>query len=242
MSNALYRRVELLNRERHAGLRLRRVDDIGYAANLRDCPVVVDEFREAAKSYPIVFARDQAGVLMALAVMGFPGTGNLWVDAAGQWRPHHYVPAYVRRYPFAAVESEGEFFLGLDMDFAGVGAEDGDALFEADGTATATLGEAGTFIQGFLQAHGRTQAFLAELERLQLLRPLNAEVWPGEGQMPTGLQNLLYIDLARLDDLRDCELVDFVRQGHYALAVIQTASLTNFRTQTALMGPSAPPC
>lgn len=238
MTGTFYRRVEVLNRELHAGLRLRRSADIRYAAGLRDCPIVVDEFREAAKTYPIVFARDEAGQLMALAVMGFPGTGNLWVDADGLWRPANHIPAYVRRYPFAAVESEGQFFLGLDMDFEGVGAEDGEPLFEADGAPTPALAQAGAFIDEFLQAHGRTQAFLAELERLQLLRPLTAEAWSGEGQMPTALQNLLYIDKPRMDALRSCELVDFVRSGHYTFAVAHLASLTNFRVLTALMAAS----
>jgi hypothetical protein len=235
MSGTFYRRVEILNRDRHAGLRLHLAADIRYAAELRDCPIVTDEFREAAKTYPIVFARDQDSQLMALVVMGFPGTGNLWIDENGLWRPANHIPAYVRRYPFAAVESGAEFFLGLDMDFEGVGAPDGEPLFDSEGQPTPTMNQAAAFIDVFLKAHQRTQAFLAELERLGLLRRFEAEAWTGEGEMPAALLNLLYIDKQRMHGLPDRELVEFVRNGYYALAVAHLASLTNFGTMTAMM-------
>ncbi len=236
MNGPLYRQVEILDSEQHGDLRLKRAEDIGYAAGLRDCPIVVDEFMEAAKTYPIVFARDEGGRPMAVVVMGFPDTGNLWGDATGHWRPANYVPAYVRRYPFVAVERDDVLLLGLDMAFEGVGADDGEPLFEPDGAPTPTLMEASAFMDEFLLAHARTNLFLADLLRLDLLTPFNAEV-TSEGNRSL-LGNLLCVDKARLDALPSCELLDFVRNGHYALAMAHLSSLTNFATLSALMRPA----
>ena len=238
MEHALYRNVEILNRDLHANLRLKPATDMRYAAELRDCPIVVDEFNEIAKSYPIVFSHDREGHAMALVVMGFPGGGNIWLDEAGHWMPVNYVPAYVRRYPFAAIERDGEFLLGLDMAFAGVGAEDGEPLFDAEGQPGPLLGQASTFVDEFVQGYARTQAFLGELERLELLRPFNAEIWV-DGQTAAALVDLRCIDPKRLDALPACELIDFVRRGHYALAIAHLASLSNFRQITARLASPA---
>lgn len=232
MAHALYQNVEILNRDQHANLRLKPATDMRYAALLRDCPIVVDEFSEAAKTYPIVFSHDREGHAMALVVMGFPGSGNVWLDEAGCWLPVNYVPAYVRRYPFAAIERDGEFFLGLDMAFPGVNTADGQALFDAEGQPGPLLGQASAFVDQFVQGHARTQAFLGELERLELLRPFDAEIWV-EGETAAALVDLRCIDAKRLDDLPACALIDFVRQGHYALAIAHLASLSNFRHITA---------
>nr|MCH9819506.1 SapC family protein [Gammaproteobacteria bacterium] len=57
------------------------------------------EFVEASKDYPIVFAK--AGEEdVPVALLGLRATGNLYLDAKGHWLPDHYVPAFVRRYPF----------------------------------------------------------------------------------------------------------------------------------------------
>lgn len=240
MTNTLYRQVEILNQDHHADLRLKQVDNIRYAGDLRDCPIVADEFQEAAKTYPIVFSRDLNELAMAVVVMGFPGGGNIWLDENGHWLPVNYVPAYVRRYPFAAVERDGDFFLGLDMAFEGVGAEDGEMLFDAKGEPMPLLQDAKKFVDEFMFSHARTQAFMAELERLHLLRPFNAEIWAGE-QAATALVNLLCIDKGRLDALPACEVIDFVRNGHYALAVAHLASLSNFRAITSRMTASENP-
>lgn len=236
MNWSFYRRVEVLNRAKHANLRLQLASDIRYASGLRDCPIVADEFLEAAKTYPIVFSREASGQLVAVVVLGFPGTGNLWIDESGHWRPVNYVPAYVRRYPFIVVESEGEFLIGLDMDFEGLGTQEGEPLFQADGSDGAFLANAGSFIEEYLAGLAQTRVFLNQLERLDLLQPFNAEVLQ-KGQEPSLLQNMLCIDKTRLDNLSACELVDFVRGGHYALALAHLASLTNFSALSALMAP-----
>lgn len=234
MTGSLYRNVEILNRTRHADLRLQQSADIRYAAGIRDCPVVVDEYAEAAKTYPIVFSRDETGDLASVVVMGFLETGNLWVDEAGLWRSASYVPAYVRRYPFVAVEADGEFMLGLDMDFQGVGAADGERLFDADGNPARLLQDAHVFLNQFLQGYNHTRRFLGELDRLALLRPFTAEI-EVSGRVQHQIANLLCVDAARVDALPDGELLNFVRRGYYSFAQAHLASLTNFRNLSALL-------
>ena len=60
-------------------------------------PIGVSEFPLAARHYPIMFT---AAELAPVVVLGVKGGRNLFVEPDGSWRSGHYVPGYIRRYPF----------------------------------------------------------------------------------------------------------------------------------------------
>ena len=100
-----FRRAELLEATRHGGLQLADEWDYSFAAETLAIPLTVAEFREAAAFFPIVFTVGEQAMPVALTALQ-PGR-NLFVSG-GRWRPGTYVPAYVRRYPFLAVQVRAE--------------------------------------------------------------------------------------------------------------------------------------
>jgi len=227
MSEAFYRQVEVLDNERHRNLCLNLPGDMRHARNLRDCPVLVDEFYAAARHYPIVFARMASGELMSAVVLGWPGSTNLWLDENARWRDDAYVPAYVRRYPFVVLASDASAYIGIDRAYAGWSTESGLPLFDASGDYSEALMRAGMFLDEYVASHARTRVYLNALQRLDLLRPFGAEI--GDGAAGRRLENMLCVSAEALDRLSSCELLDFVRAGHYALTVAHQMSLDNFK-------------
>ena len=79
-----YERVVALNDKIHGGLRVRPASSFAYAARTNSVPLLTSEFFEAAREYPIVFARGEAGPVAA-ALLGLREAENLFVDRDGEW-------------------------------------------------------------------------------------------------------------------------------------------------------------
>lgn len=104
----LFEQPELLNKEAHGDLGFAKAKKpYSFCANIRAIPLTVNEFPVAMKHYPIVFASLEN--LTPLAVVGIIDDVNLFVNEKGEWEENVYIPAYIRRYPFAtATENSGD--------------------------------------------------------------------------------------------------------------------------------------
>jgi hypothetical protein len=166
----LYRALEALVPERHAALRLANAG-YRFAAGAAVVPLAVEEFVVAARTLPIVFGDQPPHLPIALTSLA-PGH-SLAVDAAGQWRPGTYIPAYLRRYPFFLVRVAGgtdELALCVDPSAPQLSTEQGEAMFEAD-KPTKILEAAMGFAQQVEIAMQRTRGITEALSALGLLQP-----------------------------------------------------------------------
>jgi hypothetical protein len=102
-----YNKPEPLSLEKHRMLGIKRVErPFKFLAESHVVPITVNEFGVAASSYPIVFAGEAK---TPIAVMGGKEKQNVFVSPEGDVDPEAYLPAFVRRYPFAfASEPSGE--------------------------------------------------------------------------------------------------------------------------------------
>lgn len=109
----------------------------GFAVATSMVPITLDEFMPAARHYPIVLSCDPSP--MPMAVLGLPNGLNQHVELDGTWQRNHYVPAWIRRYPFVPIHGEdGSIELGIDDASnrfipASRGGEDAHPLFDGDG-------------------------------------------------------------------------------------------------------------
>ncbi|EQD59334.1 SapC family protein, partial [mine drainage metagenome] len=114
---------------------------------------------------------------------------NLHVQRDGHWS-ECYIPAFVRRYPYALAADGERFQVVLDEAWPGFNTEEGDPLFDSEGSESESLKRTLAFLEEY-QGHVRTtQAFMGELNRLDLLesRQLQRAVSAGEeAQVLTGL-------------------------------------------------------
>ncbi|MBW3568097.1 MAG: SapC family protein, partial [Proteobacteria bacterium] len=103
-----YRSLVPFSREHFKGMGRRKGAGAGFMSELNSVLIMTPEFFQAARHYPIVFAKDFSGRFIPVGVTGFEEKQNLFVDADGYWRTDAYLPAYVRRWPFFTVQPESD--------------------------------------------------------------------------------------------------------------------------------------
>lgn len=219
-----YRRPMLLSSQSHGGWRLKR-GDLAFAAEANALPLMASEFAMASPSYPIVFGADDAA---PLALVGLE-RNNLFLSD-GRWSDGHYIPAYVRRYPFIFMrigDPEG-FALAVDTEAEQVSreGEEGAPLFENEIPSVATH-RALEFCRRFAGENRATQAFAAALRSQGLLAARTAEVTlPSDRKL--GITGFDVVDADRFAALPEDVVVDWHRKGWLALVSFHLASLRNF--------------
>ncbi|MGY0194609.1 SapC family protein [Leptothrix sp. BB-4] len=215
-------RVALVDRKRHAGKRVRPIADWAFARDANAVPLTAVEFSEAAREMPIGFVYAGKGAddkprIVPMALMGLREKDNLLVTADGRWDAH-FVPATLRRYPFAYVRTQGgdQLSLVIDESYGGLNDSDGELMISADGEPTDYLQQIMRFLDRYELEQQRTEQFCARLVELELLR--GAEI---KGDLPGGdkvnATGFFMVDEDKLNKLPDAEVLALHRSGMLAL-------------------------
>lgn len=160
-----------LNSRDHAKWHSRPVDAIKWVSGHHAVPLTVEEFALAQRDFPIVFSSGENPV--PLALMGLNEGVNTFVDEDGKPIGEFYLPAYIRRYPFllARLTPEAQdLSLCFDPTCDAVGEfSEGNPLFDADGQPADATKAALEFCDGFEQAGAKTQQFMEEIAKHDIL-------------------------------------------------------------------------
>ena len=130
-----------INAERHATKKVKDTNGFEFASEFHIAYVTMHEFARAASIFPIVFLEDkQKDQFRPVVLMGLNAGENLFVDESGQWQAS-YVPAIIRRYPFALAPagSDGKYVVCIDESSPQVSDTDGSALFDENGKPTQVI-------------------------------------------------------------------------------------------------------
>lgn len=231
----LYGNLVPLDREAHKHLRLKtELPTVDRVAGLNSLFLAVVEFAEACKEFPIVFVRvgeaptdGSKQAVAPLAVMGLRAGSNLFVKD-GKWTGN-YVPAYLRRYPFAMARLDQDtdtVAVCYDSEWAGFSVTEGQALFGADGEPTEFLSNARTFLENFEQESERTRHACQALQELDLLQDMRFEATLGNGEK-LDVDGFLAVDEKKLAELPDAKIVELHRNGLLALLEMHRISMGN---------------
>jgi hypothetical protein len=225
-----YERPVPLNRNQHKDLRLKGVQNLKFAAGVHSVPLTGVEFAPAARDLPILFAGSGVEDAGPMALLGLRQNENLFVDGEGQWAPNTYIPAFVRRYPFVLAEKpagqEGDdFTVFLDEAYEGFGESEGERLFKEDGSDSEMLANAVGFLGEFQQHVARTQWFMAQLRKHELLEPQSIRLQK-DGRSLT-LNGLFVVSEERLRKLDEKTAHEFLREGVFGWIYAHLVSLAN---------------
>lgn len=221
-----YRTPEPLNAERHARLGLRPAADYSFARHATSVLLVVSEFALASRNYPIVFTTHETP--MPVAIVGTHNGKNLFVKD-GQWQAHTYIPAYVRRFPFAFVENEDRSRLILCIDTsADAVSEDSERKFFDGSEPTELTKNALEFCTAFQRQHAITRAMGDLLKKHDLLTPRRAELTLAD-RSKLGLHDFQAVDEERLNALSDEDFLEFRKNGTLPYLYFHLMSMANFR-------------
>lgn len=220
----LYREVVLVDRHSHAGKRVLPVTDWRIAAEMNAVFITGAEFPAAARELPIAFVPVGRGAdgkpqVTAVVLTGLRERENLLVSAEGRWDAG-FLPAFLRRYPFAYVRSEGErFSLAVDVAWPGFNDREGQPLLTEQHEPSAFLAEMMKFLDAFEEESARTRRFCDRLVELDLLRGGEINGQSADGQ-PVQAHGFFMVDEAKLRALPDEAVLELHRNG--VLGLIHT--------------------
>ena len=164
----LYRRPELLTADKHGDLGVSRPEKpMAFTLDARAVPITLNEFGSASRHYPIVFVGD---TLTPLAVISIVDGKNLFLQENGMWSEDAYVPAYLRRYPFALAGDEAgdRFALVFDAEYEGV-KKGGDTPFFTNGQPTESMQGIVEFCREYERNRRITEDFSKRLKDLDII-------------------------------------------------------------------------
>jgi hypothetical protein len=166
-----YKDLMPLNCRDHGTWRARSVDKASWINSQHAIPLTVEEFPQAQRDFPIVFSAGDNPV--PLALMGLNEGVNVFFDEEGAPRGDDaYVPAYIRRYPFLLAKlqpDKDEMSLCFDPSADVLGEfPEGDLMF-VDGEPSEHTKSVLDFCEKFEEAGARTQQFMEELQKADLL-------------------------------------------------------------------------
>ncbi|RZL35636.1 MAG: peptidase [Rubrivivax sp.] len=239
MSNPpMYGELAPLDREAHKNLKLDTAKAVvSQVADQNSVFLAAIEFGDACKEYPIVFVRAGEGAegkpqIAPLAVLGLKPGSNLFVDG-DKWTGN-YVPAYVRRYPFAMARLDGNansLAVCFDSKWAGFNEATGDALFK-DGEPTEFLLNARSFLENFEQEAERTRLICNLIVELDLLQDMRFEATLPSGEK-IDVEGFLAIDEKKYSELPDDKVLELHRNGLIALIEMHRLSMGNMNRLAA---------
>jgi len=171
-----------------------------------------------------------------MALLGLRQGENLLVGDNGFWETGVYIPAFVRRYPFVLAEkpagTEGDdFTVFLDEAYEGFNNEEGERLFNEDGTDAPALTNAVNFLGEFQDHVARTQWFMGKLREHDLLEPRTVTLQKeGKG---INLNGLFVINEEKLRSLDEKTAHEFLREGAFGWIYAHLVSLSNIDRMAA---------
>lgn len=226
-----YKAPEPVNPARHGSKGLRQAGEFGFAANAIVIPLMAAEMPAAMRSYPVVFSGPD---FMPMAITGIKDSENLFVDARGKWAEPHYVPAYVRRYPFilAGGESDERLVLCIENDpsrVADLDPEDtaGVKPLFVDGQQGEAIAGALSFCEQFQGMFLKTRQIMKVISASGLLVERTSKVTLGNGEN-FNITGFHLVDEAKLLAMPDEDFLALRRADALATIYCHLASMNSW--------------
>ena len=225
----LYQQPELLTSETHGTMGITPSKrPFEFAKNERTIPLTMIEISSAQRHYPVVFSSTVDPV--PLAVVGLPGTGNLYIDAQGRWDSACYVPSYLRCYPFAlAAQDDGSRMLVADRAAASI-SENAQFPFFINNEPSPQIKAVMQFCVEYDEARKRTTEFSQLLVKHELLASLQANYNTEGSSKSKTLATYVGINIQKLSTLDPAVIVELHQAGWLAPMYLMHYSMESWRT------------
>lgn len=241
----MFQKVVPVNKEVHAQTKIKEISSFEFASKFHIAYVTMQEFSRAAAIFPIVFLEDKdKNEFRPVVLLGLNAGQNLFVDAAGKWQAS-YVPAIIRRYPFALTPrgDDGQYVVCIDEGSSLVSTTEGAALFDEKGEPTQVIENVKRYLSELQQMDGLTHTFCAFLKENNMFTPLNLRV--RDNSKVKNISGCYVINEERLNNLSDALFLE-IRNKRYLPAVYghlislaQTERLVKLQEEAAQVAEAA---
>ncbi|MEE4299368.1 MAG: SapC family protein [Pseudomonadales bacterium] len=222
----MFKNLLPVNRERHAGTRILPNRDFRFVADNHVAAVTLHEFGRAGGTYPIVFIEDkQNDLFRPVALLGLEVGENLFVDAEGKWSAQ-YVPAIIRRYPFALAgpDEQDNYAVCIDEGADVVGEDpEGLPLFDESGEPAEALENVRRYLSELQQMDMMTRTCCEFLAEHNMFTQMNMRL--REGEQVRNVAGCYVVNEERLNNLSDELFLEMRRRGYLGAIYAHLTSL-----------------
>jgi hypothetical protein len=214
----VFQKVVPVNKEVHAKTRIKEIGSFEFASKFHIAYVTMQEFPRAAAIFPIVFLEDkEKDEFRPVVLLGLNAGQNLFVDADGKWQAS-YVPAIIRRYPFALTPrgNDGQYIVCIDEESSLVSTTEGNPLFDEKGEPTQVIENVKRYLSELQQMDTLTRGFTSFLKEQNMFTPLNLRV--RDNAKVKNISGCYVINEERLNNLSDQTFLD-IKNKRYLPAI-----------------------
>ena len=231
----MFKKLVPVNKAAHAETKVKPINSFEFANGFHIASVMVHEFVRAASVYPIVFLEDKDNdEFRPVVLMGLDAGENLFVDAEGKWQAS-YVPAIIRRYPFALAKAGADdttYTVCIDEDSEYVTQEDGQPLFNAEGEPTEVIENVKRYLGELQQMEAFTKEFCHYLSENNLFTPLNMRV--RQADQIKNITGCYVVNEERLNNLSDSKFLEVKNRRYIAPVYAHLTSLSQIERLSML--------
>jgi hypothetical protein len=230
----MFQNVVPISRERHSAKKIKPAAGFGYASQFHLAYVTVHEFSRAAAIYPIVFLEDkEADEFRPVVLLGLEAGENLFVGSDGKWQAA-YVPAIIRRYPFALSRTDeaDRFTICIDEGSDLVSDSEGAALFDEKGEPTEIIENVKRYLSELQQMDVATQEFCKYMAEHNMFTPLNMRV--RDSDRVKNITGCYVINEERLNNLSDERHLELRNKRYLPAIYAQLISLAQIERLVSL--------
>lgn len=230
----MYKKLEVINKIKDKNKGIEEVPNFSYSKELINAPIALTEFFESCKNYPIFFAKDKDNKWFATALLGYKQGENLFVDEKGVWKDLHYIPAFIRSYPFILVNQENkeELILAVEGEYLS-DKKDSKKLFDEKGENSEFLNSVLTFLNQFHADNLSTAKFIKQLEDWELLEEKSVTIVK-EKDEKYNLNGFFIVNEEKLKHLSKKKKEEICEKNAYALITAHLISLSNIQKLSAI--------
>lgn len=227
-----YQKPVRLNREEHSLLKFQSSNAYGFAESVNSVPLNGIEFFQTSRHLPVLFSCDANGDYFPIALLSLHDKQHFLGNSEGEWG-EVYVPAFIRRYPFAMSDDQTVCFDEAAPHFD----ESGELLFTEEGEQTDTLNRIIDFLVSFDQAHQQTRAFCEAAKEQDLFKPFSIQVMVKANE-PLRLNGLFVINEEVFSGLPKTVVNKWFKAGWIAWVYAHLHSLATLGTLAKYQLPS----
>ncbi len=202
-----------LDAKKHTDLALKKNFGLNFTKGINAIPINLIEMPQICHYYPIAFSPDNNAT--PVAILGVRNDENLFLNKDGSWNAEaHYIPAYIRRYPFIFSEMPDNEQLSLCIDMNDdITEKDGEQkFFGDDGKPSQLANNALEFCKSYHAAAKQTLEFSKWLIEADMLVEREAQINAGE-KTRINFSGFKIIDEKKLSELSDDKVVELHKKG-----------------------------
>jgi len=213
----MFKKVVPIMENRHKDLKLKPIDNFDFAKNLNIASIMVHEFSKVSPIYPILFLEDKENdSFKPVCLLGLKEGENLFVKD-GKWQAS-YIPAIIRRYPFALSKTEEDdtYLICIDEESEFLDKKDGEPFFNKDGSTGEVIEKIKAYLTELQQMEKFTNDFCKVIKEYKLFTPLNINI--KSGNEVKNINGAFMINEEKFNKLSNAKFLD-LRKKQYIPAI-----------------------